>query len=98
MNEEIKHAQVTSYVPLPDGRTFIQIDAYHEHPSSLKQHIMQHQETNRETFMTSLIDSVAMFTKGEVSELTLHLTSDTKGDPRRITQIYTTKKEVYPRR
>jgi hypothetical protein len=95
---DVKHAHIVTYIPQPDGRTIIQADTYHEQPATMKQQIMQHKETSREMFMVDLIDLVAPFTKGDASELTLHLQCDAKGDPRRITQIYTTKKEVYPRR
>jgi hypothetical protein len=98
MTDDIKHAKVTTYTSLPDGTVEIQTDSYYERPSGLKQEVMRHIKTNRDTFMTDLITCVEVVTSQKTPELTLVITTDNAGNPTLITQTYTTKKIVYPRR
>lgn len=98
MIDDIKHAKITTYMPQPDGSIEIQTDSYYERPSSLKQEITKHIKTTRDTFMADLINCVDVITSMQTPELTLVITTDRDHNPTLITQTYTTKKIVYPRR
>lgn len=93
-----KHAKVTTYTMKEDGSTEIQADSYYEQLSSIKQMIEQHVMTNPGKFLSDIISALSPITDKTSRELTIHIVTDERYNPSRITKTYTTNKEVYKKK